>query len=183
MSKPTTKTNTSEIPTAEEYWGERKNLHYYSKVVELAREFAPDATTVLEVGPRDTPFLEQFEWIPSKTTIDRYFQPVVRGATNLQGDFLKFEPQHLFDLVLCLQVLEHLESPQLFAQKLLDTGKIIIISVPYKWRAGYCKWHVQDPVDDDKLLTWTNRQWLRRVVVADDGIDRLIAVFEGATSR
>ena len=171
----------SEIPTAEEYWGERKTWNYYSKVLELAREFAPDAATVLEVGPRDTPFLEQFEWIPNKTAIDRYFRPVVRGATNLQGDFLKFEPPGLFDLVLCLQVLEHLESPQPFAQKLLATGKIIIISVPYKWRAGYCKWHVQDPVDDDKLLSWTNREWLSRVVVEDQGVERLIAVFSGAT--
>jgi hypothetical protein len=167
------------IATAEEYWEERKNWLYYRKVVELAREFAPVAQKVIEVGPRDTPFLESIDWVPSKTAIDRYFKPRIRGATNLQGDFLKFQPECVFDLVFCLQVLEHLDSPEPFAQKLLQTGKVVIISVPYKWRKGYCKWHVQDPVDEAKLLAWTKKGWLTSAVVEDVGAARLIAVFEG----
>jgi hypothetical protein len=169
----------SNMAPTSDYWEERKNWHYYQKVVELAREFAPQAHTVIEVGPRETPFLERVNWIPSKTAIDRYFRPTIQGATNLQGDFLEFQPPHRFDLVLCLQVLEHLEEPQPFASKLLETGNIVIVSVPYKWRKGYCKWHLQDPVDEAKLLSWTKKEWLRRVVVEDDGAERLIAVFEG----
>ncbi len=167
------------IPTKEEYWGKRSEWSYYQKAVEFAREFAPAAQTVIEVGPRDTPFLEMITWVPAKTAIDRYFLPCVQGTTNLQGDFMKFEPPRPFDLVFCLQVLEHLEAPEPFTQKLLRTGKIIIISVPYKWRKGHCKWHVQDPVDEAKVLGWAKKPWLNSAIVEDDGAKRLIAVFEG----
>jgi SAM-dependent methyltransferase len=167
------------IATAEEYWGERKDWLYYRTAVDFALEFAPKAQTVIEVGPRDTPFLELIDWVPSKTAIDRYFKPNIRGATNLQGDFMKFEPPRAFDLVFCLQVLEHLHAPDAFAQKLLRTGKTVIISVPYKWREGHCKWHVQDPVTEEKLLGWTNKAWLKSAVLKDEGAERLVTVFEG----
>jgi hypothetical protein len=169
----------AKIQTAEEYWGERRDWLYYRTAVRFASEFAPTARTVLEVGPRDTPFLEIIDWVPEKVTIDRYFRPTVRGATNLQGDFMKFEPEQPFDLVFCLQVLEHLEAPAPFARKLLRAGRVVVISVPYKWREGHCKWHKQDPVDEAKLLGWTDKRWLKSTIAVDAGAARLVAVFEG----
>lgn len=161
------------------YWEGRRGFRYYTRVVELARHYAPDARTAIDVGPKDTPFLESIDWVPSKTAIDLRTLPVVRGANNLLGDFMEFHPKGPFDLVFCLQVLEHLADPGPFARKLIATGKLVIISVPYKWPKGSCRWHLQDPVDEAKLLGWTERPWLKTDVVQDGSKQRLIAVFDG----
>jgi hypothetical protein len=94
-------------------------------------------------------------------------------------DFLQYMPSQVFDLVLCLQVLEHVPLAEAFARKLLDTGRTVIISVPFRWPAGVCKPHVHDPVDREKLLGWTGRASITDVVVRDRRRDRLIAVLEG----
>lgn len=114
-----------------DYWTTRKNLNYYKEVIKLAKKYSPNAKSVIDVGSHNSEFLTQFDWIPNKTAIDIMRTPSIPGADNIMGDFMKYEPKHPFDLVLCLQVLEHLESPGVFVQKLLETGKIAIISVPY----------------------------------------------------
>lgn len=161
------------------YWEVRKDREYYRKAVEMARRHAPDAASAIDVGPHETPFLDFIDWVPRKTAIDLRVLPKVRDATNLMGDFMEFEPGGAFDLVFCLQVLEHLVDPVPFAQKLLRVGRVAIISVPYKWPKGRCRFHPQDPVDEAKLQAWTGRAWLESIVVKEKGKARLIAVFRG----
>lgn len=165
--------------SGKDYWEVRKNYRYFTDVVRLAKAHAPDAKSVLDVGPRDTPFVRELAWIPEKTALDLEFQPTIEGATNLQGDFLQYRPEKPFDLVLCLQVLEHLDDPTTFARKLLATGRTVIISVPYRWPLGMCKWHPQDPIDEEMLLGWTGRPFLEKSIVKDEGSERIIAVFRG----
>jgi hypothetical protein len=76
-----------------------------------------------------------------------------------------------------LQVLEHLENPAEFAQKLFQSGQTVIISVPYKWPSGIQKNHVQDPVDEQKLKCWTGRDAIELLIVCDRR-ERLIAVYQ-----
>jgi hypothetical protein len=105
--------------------------------------------------------------------------PVPRCA-NIKADFMGFAPPTPFDLVLCLQVLEHLERPAAFAEKLLDTGRIVIISVPYGWPKGRSASHRHDPIDEDKLLTWTKKPWIDHMVVRESNDEeRLIVVLQG----
>ena len=92
------------------------------------------------------------------------------------ADFRDFEPEGPFDLVLCLQVLEHLARPEPFARKLLQTGRTVIISVPHSWPAGGVESHLQDPVDEAKLRLWTGAEPVETSVV-DDGKQRLVAVY------
>ncbi len=66
----------------------------------------------------------------------------------------------------------------MFAKKLLDTGRTVIITVPYKWPKGMCNAHVQDPVDEAKLELWTQRKPVETSIVADWGQERLIAVYQ-----
>jgi 2-polyprenyl-3-methyl-5-hydroxy-6-metoxy-1,4-benzoquinol methylase len=160
------------------YWEQRRQMAYYREVVRLAREFAPAAQSVLDVGPNGTPLVCELDWIGSKTVVD-LAQADIPGATCIQGDFLTYQPEQTFDLVLCLQVLEHVGPAEAFARKLLDTGAVVIISVPYCWPAGGCKPHVHDPVDRAKLLAWTGKASITDVVVRDRRRERLIAVFEG----
>lgn len=94
--------------------------------------------------------------------------PRDNGIVGIKGDFVKYRPIMFFDLVLCLQVLEHLKDPSKFAKKLLTIGGVIIISVPYKWERGICREHRQDPVDEQKILDWTSRQPIYSTIVVDD---------------
>ncbi len=166
---------------SEEYWEHRRGMNYYLEVHRLATEHASAAASVLEVGPRNTAFLRRLDWIPDKTAVDIALKPEIPGVAGVQGDFFTYDPGRRFDLVLCLQVLEHLADPAAFARKLLATGRTVIASVPYRWPAGMCRYHLQDPVDEAKLLTWFGRpprDWLR---VTDENQERLICVYDSAT--
>jgi hypothetical protein len=167
---------------AGEYWQRRRQMRYYAEVLRLARKHAPQAESVLDVGPNGTPLVCELGWIPSKTVIDLGSQ-AIPGATCLQGDFLKYEPQRPFDLVLCLQVLEHVGPAREFAQRLLGAGRLVIVSVPYRWPAGSCQHHVQDPVDEEKLRGWMEQSFVEHKIIRDGARDRLIAVLEGKAQR
>jgi SAM-dependent methyltransferase len=161
------------------YWQRRRHMQYYREVIRLARAHAPNAKTVLDVGARDTPVVIELDWIPSRTAIDFEVAPDVPGVVGIKGDFLEFRPAQPFDLVICLQVLEHLDDPHRFAQKLFDTGRVVIISVPYQWPAGFCLEHPQDPIDEQKLMRWTEQQPVDKAIVTDDRLARFIGVFAG----
>lgn len=163
-----------------EYWAHRQEMNYYLEVRRLASEHAAAATSVLEVGPRNTAFLRRLEWIADKTAIDIAFLPAIPGVHGIKGDFFTFDPGRRFDLVLCLQVLEHLDDPAAFACKLLASGACVIASVPYRWPAGMCVYHKQDPVDEAKLAQWFGRAPLDSIRVADEGRERLICVYSGS---
>ena len=161
------------------YWARRQHMQYYREVIRLARAHAPHAKTVLDVGAHDTPVVTQLDWSPSRTAIDFEVKPELPGVAGIKGDFLAFEPERPYDLVLCLQVLEHLDDPHRFAQRLFDTGRVVIVSVPYQWPAGFCLEHPQDPIDESKLLSWTGQAPLEQVIVTDNRLARLISVFQG----
>ncbi|MFI5393945.1 MAG: class I SAM-dependent methyltransferase [Candidatus Binatia bacterium] len=158
------------------YWDRRKDLNYYRAVIELSRKHVPAGAHVIDVGALDTGVLAQLDWFPHRVALDVAYVPPRRRIQRVRMDFLDYHPPVSFDLVLCLQTLEHLKAPRPFARKLLETGKTIIISVPYKWPAGTYAAHRQDPVDEAKLKSWTGRDPIE-TLIARDGRERLIAVF------
>jgi hypothetical protein len=92
---------------------------------------------------------------------------------------MRFVTRELFDLVFCLQVLEHLDRPGAFLRKLLRTGSVVIVSIPYNWPFDEESDHTNDPIDEAKLLGWAGRRWMKARIVEDDSRERLIAVFRG----
>ncbi len=157
-------------------WEKRSRLNYYADVARLAREHEPSGRQVLEVGPGRSDMLQRLDWFERRVALDLRYAPHRRGIENVIVDFLAYRPDAFFDLVLCLEVLEHVEDPETFARKLLATGRTVIVSVPYRWPAGSCPTHKQDPVDETKLRLWTGREPLTTRIVAD-GAERLIAVY------
>jgi hypothetical protein len=81
---------------------------------------------------------------------------------------------------MCLQVLEHVPQPGLFAQKLLSTGKIVVVSVPHDWNAGSIEGHLHDPITERDMRRWFGREanfsYVCREVVSRS--NRLIQVYE-----
>ncbi|MBI3800733.1 MAG: hypothetical protein HY268_27615, partial [Deltaproteobacteria bacterium] len=159
------------------YWERRKDFQYYKEVIRLARVYAPTGGQVIDVGANETQVLRQLDWFQRRVALDiRYILPQV-GIETIETDFMAYQPECTFDLVLCLQVLEHLPEPTAFVQKLLETGRTVIISVPYKWPKAEYGTHVQDPVDETKLESWIQCKPIEPLIVADQG-ERLIAVYQ-----
>lgn len=162
------------VPT---YWDARRHYRYYAEVVRLAREHVPRGGRVLDVGAYEAELLRQLDWFDERVALDvRYMMPRP-GVRTVVADFRRYEPERPFELVLCLQVLEHLPDADEFARKLLASGRTVIVSVPYKWRADDHDRHLHDPVDEAKLRGWTGLDPLDSLIVDDDGKRRLIAVY------
>lgn len=164
------------------YWGRRQQFQYYKEVERLARVYAPTGGSVLDVGAADTELLRRLDWFQRRVALDRRPHHPSPNVERVVADFMDYRPPKGFDLVLCLQVLEHLEDPEVFARKLLATGRRVIISVPYRWPAGLSPSHVQDPVDETMLNRWAGQTPVETHVVRDEQ-ERLVAVFQGAAAE
>ena len=166
------------------YWERRKDFLYYQVVRILAEELAQGAGSVLDVGSRGTPYLEWFEDVPVRTSLDLVVPYTAEGITSITGDFLTWTPDRRYDLVMCLQVLEHVPDAKAFAHKLLASGRIVIISVPYRWRpGGHERHHIHDPIDVRKLQGWFGRKPNHAYLVREPrrGTERLVCVYEEGT--
>ena len=159
-----------------DYWAARQHFNYYRVVIDMARQYAPRGAHVIDVGANDTNVLQALDWFGHRVALDLRYAPRKRGIESVLADFMTYQPPHRFDLVLCLQVLEHLHEPAPFARKLLETGRVVIISVPYRWPLGTYADHIQDPVDEAKLRSWTEREPLAMRIVQDRR-ERLVAVY------
>jgi SAM-dependent methyltransferase len=158
------------------YWDGRSHYRYYREVELLARAYEPGGQAVLDVGAHEARLLDRLDWFERRIALDTRYVMARRGIETVQGDYLAYEPQLRFDLVLCLQVLEHLEHPAPFARKLLREGRTVIVSVPHRWPANAHLAHRHDPVDEAKLRGWIGEEPLETRTV-DDGKERLIAVY------
>lgn len=158
------------------YYLQRKDYNYYKKVIEIVKSL--HFKSIIDVGANRSPVLENISNSVDKVLIDLNDIPLIEGIRNIKCDFYTWIPDKQYDVVLCLQVLEHLEDPKTFATKLFQIATdTVIISVPYKWKKGACKYHVQDPVDFEKVKTWTNRDPSYHYVIADQSVNRLICVY------
>lgn len=157
------------------YYESRKDFNYYKKILEIIQKLEFDS--ILDVGASRSPVLEKLEKNVEKVLLDKNHIPQLDGIRNIQDDFYTWAPDKQYDVVLCLQVLEHLEDPTTFAQKLFTIAKkTLIISVPYRWQKGTCKSHIQDPVTLEKLNSWMNRKACHAFIVKDY-LNRLICVY------
>ena len=166
------------------YWLQRSDLLYYQYFRYILRCVGPEARSILDVGSGNSPYLEWFDWIPEKVSVDirtPYRSDSVRGV---EGDILTLSFPERFDICTCMQVLEHIRQPEPFARRLLELGRLLVVSVPFKWPAGTVKGHVNDPVDLDLLSAWFGRrpnyhQVVREPFVSTCG-SRMFALFDPA---
>ena len=163
------------------YWAKRSDLMYYQYLDYMMRTVARDATSLIDVGTGNSPYLEWFYWIDRKVSVDianPYRSETVEG---IEGNLLEMELAERFDFCTCLQVLEHVPEPKAFAHRLFDIAENVIISVPLKWQKGTVPGHVNDPVTMDDLAEWTGRRPSYRINVKEPfrkrNAVRVIAVY------
>jgi SAM-dependent methyltransferase len=164
------------------YFRGRSDLVYYSYFELMVRCIAPDANSILDVGTGSVPYLEWFQWIEKKVSVDikaPYSSQTVEGVV---GNILDVQFSSKFDICTCMQVLEHIDDPIPFARRLLELSDRLLISVPYKWPKGANKHHPQDPVDEEKVLSWFGRKPNYSFVVSEPFINikskRMFSIYD-----
>jgi hypothetical protein len=161
-----------------EYYQRRKNHKYYKYIRILLSMLARETDSICDVGSNG---VDVISYLPCRemTSIDIANPFSSEKVTGIVGDFLSY-PLPKYDIITCFQVLEHIndDKVRLFAKKLIESGRIAIISVPYMWEKGYCLEHVQDPIDIEKFLGWFNTSPIfMHKIKENDGKERLVAVF------
>ena len=150
------------------YWESRRRSRYMREVRRLVDEVSSDVRSILDVGSNGCGTIDWWPTVPRRTSLDINTPYIADGVESIKADFLEYEFRETFDIVLCLQVLEHIPDARAFAQKLLGvSNRHLIVSVPYRWEEGRCKHHVHDPVDESKLLHWFGRQPSRARIVRE----------------
>lgn len=164
------------------YWSQREGHLYYGLVREWMEELSP-GRYLLDVGAWDTPVASwgRFE---KRVSLDIQPRPFCwPGVDCVTADWMDCRLEERADLVLCLQVLEHLGDDLVtpFTRKLLTSGRHVLISVPYRWPRGKQPSHLQDPVEASMLMAWAGKSPFRQALVTEPqgSVQRLVALFQG----
>lgn len=161
-----------------EYINKRKNNRYYTYLKSLLMTICREDDSILDVGSRG---IDMLSFLPCKTkkSIDLKYPYSDEYTEGITGDYLEYHPDEL-DVITCFQVLEHIEDNQVgvFAKKLLSDARIAIVSLPYMWPKTMCKWHVQDPVDVDKIISWFGKNPVFiQIIKEKTNVSRIVLVF------
>jgi hypothetical protein len=151
---------------AQRYWKDRWT--YIGEVSSIAQSM--NVNTCWEIGCGICPISEN----SFKTDIQKW------GDTNMILDFKSKTPflDKSFDLVVALQVWEHLEGLQSQAFSEIErVGKNIILSFPYKWDCPKDLIHHQ--IDEKIISEWTNNKEpkLKKIIDVPNIPKRIIYVF------
>jgi len=168
-----------------DYYHKQQQCEYYDIVNALIADLVdadPTLQSIIDVGCWKSRELERWN-VKHKTAFDFWEMPEFSGAECIQGDlttynFLKQE----WDIVVCLQVLEHIKKVELAIANLFSiASSYVIISLPYKWPKGKEPGHVHDPIDSEKLLDWFAQIkpiWHISSAMLCDDKSRIIYVFK-----
>lgn len=178
------------------YQSDRAGLHYYRHLFCSAQYYGKGAGKVLDVGSSNPPFLLSMNWVRQRDVVAPYLVgdgqcdgkelcDLGNGITSRMADFMKWDPdtsdKHKpYDLVICSQVVEHVDDPTAFVRKLVGTAETLIMSVPYKWHdenCGHCH-HKSHNIDEDRIRNWAGQRELAHYISKEDGGEqRIIMVF------
>lgn len=137
------------------YVEERQNFIYYKVLKRILKIISQNNDSIIDVGSFGVDMISD---LPLSQKVSVCLNRPITNKGGVKGykmDFFKYTPETHFDIVTCFQVIEHVQDAYNFTQKLFSTGKTVLISLPYKWKEGTCKYHCQDPVDENKIYSWT----------------------------
>lgn len=184
MNEPSALRPPAARAAGDKYWRDRKDSVYLHVARQICLKYGHQAKSVIDIGSNATPTLEWHRASADRlVSIDLRKPYAGEGVESLKLNFYDFEPAEPFDMATCFQVLEHVPDPHRFAQKILEVSRLAVVSVPYNWARGKCKWHPHDPVDEAKMLQWFGRPPLFRYIAKElNGVRRLIVVYRNDRS-
>jgi hypothetical protein len=117
---------------------------YFEKTIEMAKGESPQ--TILEIGPNLIPLFPKADIMDINNLRSRYYR---HDATKVPWPISDSK----YDLVIALQVWEHLrdKQKQAFAE-VKRVSKAAILSFPYKW---YMPGDVHHMIDEKIIADWT----------------------------
>lgn len=181
------------------YSNKRKDHQYYRDVWCALKFLGGGARSIVDVGSSVPPFLLSADWIPERELISKYFPGNERPCgisthcllqdgiqANIQ-DFMKWHEQKTYDIAIAMQVVEHVKNPTLFMRKLLKTGRLVVVTVPYRWDDNQMKFHKQHKISMQDVRKWAGKHEVHLHISQDRGggqySQRLLMVFEGDVSK
>jgi hypothetical protein len=136
------------------YYKKRIKKEYITTVIAKVNGYE-NCTSVMDVGGGPVGVLFQLPKYKTRILVDPcnllFFGGDVKNLTYIQEDFLTAHIQPC-DVVLCLQVIEHIEDKKKFAEKLYQhTQKYLIVSIPYMWDVGD---RIHDGLNETHINEW-----------------------------
>jgi 2-polyprenyl-3-methyl-5-hydroxy-6-metoxy-1,4-benzoquinol methylase len=167
------------------YWELRKDKRLYTLMPVLVRALAPDAKSAIDVGCFVGQVICDLDWIPRRLAVDTNDYSKhwagVEGVEFRRANAFTLKSREKFDLVISNQTIEHVDDPAGFAAKLCDLcteNGVVICSTTYKVAAGVIPGHVQDPIDEEKFLSWFPRKPKTVSITYEvGGLDHIVGVF------
>ena len=164
------------------YYDLRKNYRYYKYVRSILGMVSLNANSILDVGSNG---VDVISWLPCKAKVSVDLENPLKhdGVESIKADFITYKFKNRYDIVTCFQVLEHVSNEKIviFAKKLLELGRVVVVSVPHMWPKGACEGHLQDPVDYNKIVGWFGQApvFVKNIVEDTDNyrFGRMICVF------
>jgi 2-polyprenyl-3-methyl-5-hydroxy-6-metoxy-1,4-benzoquinol methylase len=156
------------------------NLHKISlfrskqtrELVKLVLDFKNEGQ-LLEIGCGDGKILSKLYKNFKITAIDISSAAIRKARKRLPGQsnlrVLDIENQYLegqYDIILCLNVLEHLKNPEAVILKIRDILKddgVFIFSVPNNYSLGKVSTLIMNTFDRTHISTYKRKQWVELV--------------------
>ena len=123
------------------YWDSRNHAEYYHVAIDWLSHL--QGKRVLDIGCGDTPIVlwGDFEWRYAMDTgnFSSWFPPTV---SFIQEDFTTFDFNGvIYDCIICLQVLEHIQDIQDIINKIISNCDVCILSLPHMWKPDPVHYH------------------------------------------
>jgi hypothetical protein len=170
------------------YWARRKNDRLYYMTVLYAHLFSLRKHSIADIGCHCSPLVLMVPGFKRRFAVDpspesRPLWKDVDGAVYI-NDMLENVDipavtggQKVFDLIICNQVIEHLDDPASFAAMLLSKCNRLIISTTFETPAGLIRGHVQDPISLEKFESWFPRRMICCFISRGSVSGKIVAVF------
>ncbi len=159
------------------------NREYYNWVIRKVFKLKPDSIVEVGGGHILLSVLSSY-FCKEKLMVD------IRSAKNCGGDLLKsFGIDFLqldimeynlpagYDMLICLQMLEHLENPAIAIRRMWDSAKTRIFSVPFGWEPS--PGHIHNHITEEQFTGWFPRKPDETAIVQEScGSKRIIGVWK-----
>ena len=135
---------------------------------------------------------QHHESVPSSSATVQSSSTTTTTTNMITADFAQWDPTInslppnlstivKYDLVICSQVVEHVNQPREFVQKLLQTtNNYVIISVPYKWKPCKTCNHKTHNINIPLMKTWSEpyEPIDISIITEENKMSRLIMIFQ-----